>query len=66
MEVCTWEMLTVQTRPRGVKFKHIIAHCQMLMTLVKVEEISLNAEMIILGNRSTSETFANYLGSCFS
>lgn len=58
--------LTMQTRPRGVKFKHIITHCQMLMTLIKVEEIGLNAKMTILGNRSTSETLANYLGSCFS
>lgn len=38
----------------------------MLMTLGKVEEISLNAKMIILGNGSASEIFANYLGSCFS
>ena len=37
----------------------------MLMTLLKVEEIGLNAKMIILGNRSTSEILANYLGSCF-
>lgn len=61
-----WEMLTMQTRPRGVKFKHIITHCQMLMTLLKVEEISLNAKMIILGNGSASEIFANFWGSCFS
>ena len=49
-----------------MKFKHIITHCQMLMTLLKVEEIGLNAKMIILGNTSTSEILANYLGSCFS
>ena len=66
VEVCIWKMLTMQTRPRGVKFKHIITHCQMLMTLVKVEEIGLNTKMIILGNGSTSEILANYLGSCFS
>lgn len=39
VKVCIWKMLTMQTRPRGVKFKHIITCCQMLMTLVKVEEI---------------------------
>lgn len=44
VEVCTWKMLTIQTRPRGVKFKHIITHCQMLMTVVKVEKIGLNAK----------------------
>lgn len=66
VEVCIWKMLTIQTRPRGVKFKHIIIHCHGLMTLLKVEEIGLNAKMIILGTRSTSETLANYLGSCFS
>lgn len=59
-------MGNVQTRPRGVKFKHIISHCQMLMTLLKVEEVGLNAKMIILGNGSTSEILANYVGSCFS
>lgn len=65
VEVCIWEMLTIQTRPGGVKFKHIITHCQMLMTLVKVEGIDLNAKMIILGNRSRREILTNYLGSCF-
>lgn len=38
----------------------------MLMTLLKVKEIGLNTEMIILGNKSSSEILANYLGSCFS
>lgn len=45
-------------KAKTVKFKHIIAHCQMLMTLIKVEEIGLNAKMIILGNRSTREILA--------
>lgn len=42
----------MQTRPRGVTFQHSIIHCHALMTLIKVEEMGVNAEMNVLGTRS--------------